>query len=177
MGRLLDVGSCADGRCAGRRPWWTRWWRPTATPTSAGSIQKHLGASRISPITGKPMSAALYDNRLVASLLARLGALPPAGLLLMPRLRPPRLPLGCQDRDDQRSRRSPLDMWVSSDHCQTHQDLRVWSRDPVGQGEYSSFLACPSPFEGVHSVPVLVIYEVFFEDLLHLDCQSLTSEQ
>lgn len=44
-----------------------------------GSIQKHLAASRISPISGKPMSSALYDNRLVASLLARLGELPPLG--------------------------------------------------------------------------------------------------
>ena len=63
------------------------WQAPLVDPVVAadgytyerGSIQKHLGASRISPITGKPMSAALYDNRLVASLLARLSALPPLG--------------------------------------------------------------------------------------------------
>ena len=40
------------------------------------SIQKHLASSRISPISGKAMSGALYDNRLVASLLARLDKLP-----------------------------------------------------------------------------------------------------
>ena len=40
------------------------------------SIQKHLASSRISPISGKPMGGALYDNRLVASLLTRLSELP-----------------------------------------------------------------------------------------------------
>lgn len=43
------------------------------------SIQKHLASSRISPISGKSMSSALYDNRLVASLLARLSELPQMG--------------------------------------------------------------------------------------------------
>ena len=44
------------------------------------SIQKHLASSRSSPISGKPMgSALLYDNRLVASLLARLTAVPQLG--------------------------------------------------------------------------------------------------
>lgn len=43
------------------------------------SIQKHLAGSRISPISGKPMGSTLYDNRLVASLLARLSELPQLG--------------------------------------------------------------------------------------------------
>lgn len=43
------------------------------------SIQKHLASSRISPVSGKPMSSTLYDNRLVASILAKLTVLPQPG--------------------------------------------------------------------------------------------------
>ena len=41
------------------------------------AIQKHFAVSRISPISGKPMTSTLYENRLVASLLAKLNELPP----------------------------------------------------------------------------------------------------
>ena len=43
------------------------------------SIQKHLASSRISPVSGKPMSSTLYENRLVASILAKLTVLPQPG--------------------------------------------------------------------------------------------------
>ncbi len=85
---LSGVNAGHAGSCAVWRPEESLCWQaPLVDPVVAadgytyerGSIQKHLAASRISPISGKPMGSALYDNRLVASLLARLGELPPLG--------------------------------------------------------------------------------------------------